>query len=99
MALCGDSLHKAAMLTAGTNFNHMIQSQKDSGHVLVTSGVYAYVRHPAYVGWFCWSVGTQVMLCNPVCVLGYALASWHYFRECIEMEQPLLIGLHLGTSS
>lgn len=60
MVLCGEGLRKAAMLTAGSNFNHIVQNEKAQSHVLVTSGVYAYFRHPSYVGWFYWSTGTQV---------------------------------------
>lgn len=33
----------------------------------------------------------QVLLCNPVCVVGYALASWRFFRERIEEEEITLI--------
>jgi protein-S-isoprenylcysteine O-methyltransferase Ste14 len=29
-------------------------------HQLITSGVFSLMRHPSYVGWFYWSVGTQV---------------------------------------
>lgn len=60
MVLCGEALRKAAMLTAGSNFNHIVQNEKAYSHVLVTSGVYAFFRHPSYVGWFYWSIGTQV---------------------------------------
>ena len=60
MVLCGEGLRKAAMLTAGSNFNHIVQNEKAQSHVLVTSGVYSYFRHPSYVGWFYWSTGTQV---------------------------------------
>lgn len=60
MVLCGEGLRKAAMLTAGSNFNHIVQNEKAQSHVLVTSGVYAFFRHPSYVGWFYWSIGTQV---------------------------------------
>ncbi|XP_014908690.1 protein-S-isoprenylcysteine O-methyltransferase [Poecilia latipinna] len=91
MVLCGEGLRKAAMLTAGSNFNHIVQNEKAQSHVLVTSGVYAYFRHPSYVGWFYWSIGTQVMLCNPVCILGYTIASWRFFRERIEEEELSLI--------
>ncbi|PWA24240.1 hypothetical protein CCH79_00017905 [Gambusia affinis] len=91
MVLCGEGLRKAAMLTAGSNFNHIVQNEKAHSHVLVTSGVYAYFRHPSYVGWFYWSIGTQVMLCNPVCILGYTIASWRFFRERIEEEELSLI--------
>lgn len=60
--LVGELLRKLAMLTAGTNFNHIIQNHREKGHVLVTHGVYALCRHPSYVGWFMWSIGTQVCL-------------------------------------
>ncbi|XP_040009165.1 protein-S-isoprenylcysteine O-methyltransferase isoform X2 [Xiphias gladius] len=91
MVLCGEGLRKAAMLTAGSNFNHIVQNEKAQSHVLVTGGVYSYFRHPSYVGWFYWSIGTQVMLCNPVCILGYSIASWRFFRERIEEEELSLI--------
>lgn len=38
-------------------------------------------------GAVCW----QVLLCNPICVVGYALASWRFFRERIEEEEITLI--------
>lgn len=60
MVFCGEGLRKSAMLTAGSNFNHIVQNEKAHSHVLVTSGVYSLFRHPSYVGWFYWSVGTQV---------------------------------------
>ena len=59
---------------AGSNFDHIVQSNKDSGHQLVTTGVYTYLRHPSYCGWFWWSIGTQVLLCNPLCIVAYAVA-------------------------
>lgn len=60
MVVFGECLRKAAMLTAGSNFNHVVQNEKSETHTLVTSGVYAWFRHPSYVGWFYWSIGTQV---------------------------------------
>ncbi|XP_057713610.1 protein-S-isoprenylcysteine O-methyltransferase [Corythoichthys intestinalis] len=91
MVMCGEALRKTAMLTAGSNFNHIVQNEKAYSHVLVTSGVYAFFRHPSYVGWFYWSIGTQVVLCNPVCTLGYTIASWRFFRERVEEEEISLI--------
>jgi protein-S-isoprenylcysteine O-methyltransferase Ste14 len=60
MVVFGECLRKAAMFTAGSNFNHVVQNEKSDTHTLVTSGVYAWFRHPSYVGWFYWSIGTQV---------------------------------------
>ncbi|KAG7264348.1 hypothetical protein CRUP_020873 [Coryphaenoides rupestris] len=48
MVLCGECLRKAAMLTAGSNFNHIVQNEKAQSHVLVTGGVYALFRHPSW---------------------------------------------------
>ncbi|XP_073459767.1 protein-S-isoprenylcysteine O-methyltransferase isoform X3 [Aquarana catesbeiana] len=59
MVIFGESLRKSAMLTAGSNFNHIVQNEKSETHTLVTSGVYSWFRHPSYVGWFYWSIGTQ----------------------------------------
>ncbi|XP_078281649.1 protein-S-isoprenylcysteine O-methyltransferase [Rhinoraja longicauda] len=91
MVLFGELLRKAAMLTAGSNFNHIVQNEKAESHRLVTSGVYSWSRHPSYVGWFYWSIGTQVILCNPICIVGYTMASWRFFRERIEEEEITLI--------
>ncbi|XP_043919515.1 protein-S-isoprenylcysteine O-methyltransferase [Protopterus annectens] len=91
MVIIGEGLRKAAMVTAGSNFNHIVQNEKSESHVLVKNGVYAWFRHPSYVGWFYWSIGTQVMLCNPLCMIGYTLASWRFFRERIEEEEITLI--------
>lgn len=33
----------------------------------------------------------QVLLCNPVCLIGYTLASWRFFRERVEEEEYSLI--------
>ncbi|XP_002737258.1 protein-S-isoprenylcysteine O-methyltransferase-like [Saccoglossus kowalevskii] len=93
LALCivGEFLRKLAMFTAGKSFNHNIQYRKDESHVLVTQGIYAWCRHPSYVGWFLWSVGTQLILCNPLCFIAYILASWQFFNERIQDEEMLLI--------
>ncbi|KAI5612300.1 protein-S-isoprenylcysteine O-methyltransferase [Silurus asotus] len=91
MVLCGEGLRKSAMLTAGSNFNHIVQNEKARSHVLVTNGVYSFFRHPSYVGWFYWSIGTQIMLCNPLCLSAYTLASWRFFKERVEEEEISLI--------
>lgn len=103
----GEFLRKLAMFTAGANFTHIVQTRKREHHKLVTSGVYSIFRHPSYVGWFYWSVGTQVLLCNPICFVGYIAASWMFFSERIYHEEINLINFfgeeyvhykqHVGT--
>ena len=33
-----------------------------------------WVRHPGYMGWAIWAVGTQLLLANPACTLAFAAA-------------------------
>lgn len=66
LLLCafGEALRKSAIWTARDNFTHLVQQEKAQTHTLVTHGVYSWFRHPSYVGWFYWSIGTQVMYTN-----------------------------------
>lgn len=64
LCVCGEVLRKLAMFTAKHNFSHIIQSVKMDNHELITYGVYKFFRHPSYVGWFYWSIGTQVRISN-----------------------------------
>ena len=63
-----------AMVQCGKNFNHTIQASKKNNHELVTDGIYTYLRHPSYFGWFFWSIGTQILLGNILCFVGYFAA-------------------------
>ncbi|CAH8537974.1 unnamed protein product [Dicrocoelium dendriticum] len=91
ICLSGEALRKAAMITASSNFSHIVAHTKHHNHVLVTHGVYGWFRHPAYVGWFLWVLGTQLLLGNPVCFVGYTVATFIFFRRRIEQEERQLI--------
>lgn len=62
LCIAGEFLRKLAIITAHSNFNHIVQFTKAENHELVKHGVYRYMRHPSYVGWFWWSIGTQVII-------------------------------------
>lgn len=85
----GQYLRSAAMATAGNSFNHLVQYTKKDDHILVTHGVYAISRHPSYLGFFWWGIGTQVVLGNPFCLLGYAVVLWNFFASRIRSEMPV----------
>lgn len=74
------------MVHAGSNFNHLVQMKKKEGHFLVTDGVYGWLRHPSYFGFFWWGLGTQVVMGNVGCLAGYAVVLWRFFRLRIESE-------------
>jgi protein-S-isoprenylcysteine O-methyltransferase len=90
LTLGGLGVRALAMRTAASNFSHIIETDKRSGHRLVKHGVYRYLRHPAYFGFFWFSVGTQLLLCNPVGAVLYAIASWSFFASRIPYEEALL---------
>ena len=92
LCVSGEILRKGAMLTAMANFTHMVRYYKVSDHHLVTTGIYSWFRHPSYVGWFYWSIGTQLILANPVCLAAYTLVAWRFFSERILVEEELLVG-------
>jgi len=91
VCLAGEVIRKMAMLQAGRNFNHIVQSNKADEHKLVTNGVYSVCRHPSYVGWFLWSLGSQVILVNPLCLIIYGVVSFAFFKERIYVEEYTLI--------
>lgn len=83
MLLIGQITRTLAMAKAGSNFNHTVQMKKKQGHVLVTDGIYAWLRHPSYFGFFWWGLGTQIVLGNAVCLTGYIIVLWRFFRHRI----------------
>lgn len=91
VAVAGQTVRLLAMATAGQLFSHNIKHTRADTHTLVTSGVYAWARHPLYAGFFWWAVGTQVMLCNPVSSVVFAAVLWRFFRDRIRYEERLLV--------
>lgn len=91
LCIAGDAARKIAMLTAFNNFDHLIRTRREEHHELVTTGIYSICRHPSYVGWFYWSIGTQIVLCNPICIVAYTLVSWRFFYERVWEEEMTLL--------
>ncbi|CBK20886.2 uncharacterized protein [Blastocystis hominis] len=91
LCLGGGLLRAFAEIQMQGNFNHHIQTTKQASHQLVTTGLYSFFRHPAYTGWFYFSIGTQILLNNPVCTVLYAGASWYFFYDRIPYEERLLL--------
>ena len=96
MLVIGQGTRTVAMIHAGSNFNHLIQRKKKEGHMLVTGGIYRHLRHPSYFGFFWWGLGTQVVLGNAVCLVGYTVVLWRFFRRRIESMYIYLRGLQRG---
>lgn len=91
LVIGGQTVRSLAMWTAGSNFTHWVAESKRSGHRLVRSGVYRWVRHPSYFGWFWWTLGTQLLLGNPLCLAGYAGTMILFFRARLDDEERALL--------
>jgi len=91
LIILGQTVRATAMLTAGTNFSHIVRARKSPTHTLVTSGIYSILRHPSYFGFFWWGIGTQLVCGNVVCLVGYAVVLWKFFERRIEGEEELLV--------
>lgn len=79
LVIVGQTVRSIAMKQAGTNFNHIVAIERKESHVLVTNGMYAFFRHPSYFGFFWWAIGTQLLVGNKVCLVGYSFALWNFF--------------------
>nr|XP_009408819.1 PREDICTED: protein-S-isoprenylcysteine O-methyltransferase A isoform X1 [Musa acuminata subsp. malaccensis]XP_009408820.1 PREDICTED: protein-S-isoprenylcysteine O-methyltransferase A isoform X1 [Musa acuminata subsp. malaccensis] len=90
MILIGELIRKAAVITAGQSFTHLIRKYHDDHHELITHGIYRFVRHPGYTGFFIWATGTQIMLCNPVCIIAFIVVVWRFFSTRIPYEEFFL---------
>lgn len=88
LTIIGQVVRTMAMAQAASNFNHHVQSEHQEGHVLVKTGLYGYLRHPSYFGFFWWGLGTQLVLGNVVCFVGYALVLWKFFSTRIKRKFP-----------
>jgi len=93
LVIMGQVTRSLAMITCGESFNHIIQHSKKKSHVLVQTGIYRYLRHPSYFGFYYWSIGTQLLLGNFMSTILFAIASWMFFHRRIPFEEQTLLKL------
>ena len=93
MMVVGEGLRKSAILTAKSSFTLQIRTRRDPSERVVDHGVYRYCRHPGYLGWMMWCLGSQIFLKNPICFVIFAFWSWRFFAERIPYEEDLLLDM------
>ena len=71
LMLVGEGLRIAAIRTLGRFFTMWVTVV--AGHRVVREGLYRFVRHPAYTGWFLLSLGVGVFFGSLIGVLGTSL--------------------------
>lgn len=87
----GQIIRIASISTAGYAFTHLVKPYRREDHVLVTHGIYSYLRHPGYFGWFWWSVGICITVRNPLSMVAFAYAAFRFFRFRIRHEELELL--------
>ena len=86
----GATLRHLAFNHAKSNFHHLIRYGRDRNHQLVTTGIYAWERHPSYLGFFVLSISMQAILKNPINTVAFALVLKRFFTERIADEEYTL---------
>ena len=91
MIIVGLYIRFDAIITAGKSFTHLVQYSKKKNHVLITHGIYRYIRHPGYFGFFVFAVGTQLLLKNFFSVILFIAVLWYFFYDRIKSEEEALV--------
>lgn len=89
--IMGQFSRTLAMYTARESFNHYIQREHTSKHKLVTWGIYKFIRHPSYFGFFWWFIGTQLWLGNTIFLVLGLVKLWQFFKNRIVFEEKYLM--------
>lgn len=87
IACSGEALRIIAFFTCKSNFTHLVSYRKSKNHELVTNGVYSVFRHPAYTGYFYFSLFGQIFLGNVLSSILFALVLRKFFTERISDEE------------
>jgi len=54
----------------------LLDKDKPMRPILMTTGVYGFLRHPAYLGVLLWTVGSQLMVCPGLVYPCFSISSW-----------------------
>lgn len=86
ITLAAQYLRSLAMITAASNFSHLIVYDKAPEHSLVRTGIYGWSRHPSYVAFFYWALGTQIFIGNPLSFCAFSVILYRFFSHRIKGE-------------
>ncbi|AQZ16712.1 STE14 (YDR410C) [Zygosaccharomyces parabailii] len=89
--IMGQMARTLAMCTAGGSFSHTVKTNRGEDHILIKQGIYKWIRHPSYFGFFWWAIGTQMILLNPISLVLFATVLWKFFRQRIKFEESYLL--------
>ena len=91
VAFLGVLIRLLAFYSASSNFHHLVRYEKEEGHELITTGIYAFERHPGYLGFFIFSVTSQFLIKNIFSGFAFIYVLWNFFYDRICDEECCLI--------
>lgn len=91
LASVGCILRLSAFITARSNFHHLIRYSREKSHLLIKHGIYAYERHPGYLGYFCFSIFSQLLIKNFLSSFLFIIILWRFFLDRIVDEENTLL--------
>jgi protein-S-isoprenylcysteine O-methyltransferase len=91
ITIIGQIFRIGALFTGKKNFTHLLSYEKKPEHFLMTTGFYGITRHPSYFGFLVWTIGTQLMCLNIICLIGFPIGLYIFFEDRIIEEEGLLI--------
>lgn len=83
LAVAAQIVRSVAMITAATNFSHLVVYTKAPEHSLVRAGVYGWSRHPSYFAFFYWALATQVVVGNGLAFVAFIGILYRFFEHRI----------------
>lgn len=92
ISIAGIILRFSSMKTLGPSFSHYINTCLAPG--LIINGIYKYLRHPSYLGFYLYVLGVQMFLKNIISMMICIMILSHFFKERIQFEEYFLIKLY-----
>ena len=91
ISIIGQTFRIGALYTGKKNFTHLLSYEKKKDHFFMTTGFCGITRHPSYFGFLVWTIGTQLMCLNIICLIGFPIGLYLFFEDRIIEEEGLLI--------
>ena len=95
MVIAGIGVAISARKTLGINWVPAADYQVKEKQDLVTAGIYAYIRHPIYLGVFLIITGGELVAQSYLVLIGLLIIANCYWQACL--EERLLLS-HFGNS-
>lgn len=89
IASAGIIVRALAIMHCGNSFSHYIEPERPQK--LVTKGIYAWCRHPSYLGFILFVMGMQTILGNVAVYVLSMFILFRFFLTRIRLEEIVLV--------